>query len=326
MKGIALLAGGSNVELACKIQSELNRINETHIRDLQVPEIKIIDAALRRFADGECYCAIQDTVRGSHLFIIQSVATPVNDNLMELLIMIDAARRASAGVITAVVPYLGYMRQDRKVARRDPISARLVANMIEAAGADRVLAMDLHANQIQGFFNIPVDNLSGAKVFSEYLTNNIDLSNAIAVSPDTGGTVRTRKFAARLGIDRIAIIDKVRERANQSEVMNVIGNVRGKDCIIFDDIIDTAGTLCNAAEALVTIGKAKSVIACASHGILSKDAVTKINNSYLRKVFLLDTISKDINLNNFQYLTCSKLIAEAIDNIYRDTSFDRSGL
>ena len=231
------------------------------------------------FADGEISVSIEETVRGSDVFVVQSTCGPVNNNLMELLIMIDAFKRASAGRVTAVIPYYGYARQDRKAKARDPISAKLVANMLTAAGADRVLTMDLHAAQIQGFFDIPVDNLYGNPVFVDYYAKKFGekCEEMVAVSPDVGSVSRTRAFAQKLHMN-LAIVDKRRQKANQCEVMNVIGDVEGKDCILFDDMVDTAGSLCNAAKAIVEVGGARNVYACASHGVLSGPAIDRINN------------------------------------------------
>jgi ribose-phosphate pyrophosphokinase len=243
-KEIKVFCGNSNPELAEEICSQLYT--------------KLGDASVSQFADGECSISVAEPVRGKDVFIVQSTCNPVNDHLMEMLVMIDAMRRASAGRITAVIPYFGYARQDRKAKSRDPISAKLVANLITAAGADRVLTMDLHAAQIQGFFDIPVDNLMGAHLFAKHYIKQFGKSNEdiMVVSPDVGSTARARAFAMRLGCN-MAIVDKRRERANQSEVMNIIGNVEGKTCILLDDIVDTAGSLCGAAKAIKEIGGAK---------------------------------------------------------------------
>ena len=237
-----------------------------------------------RFSDGETSVSLLESVRGSSCFIVQSTCAPVNDNLMQLLIMIDAMKRASAGCITAVVPYFGYARQDRKAKARDPISAKLVADLISTAGADRVVSMDLHASQIQGFFNIPVDHLLGAPILGRYMKERVgqDEGEYVVVSPDLGSVTRSRNFAARLGCP-LAIIDKRRQRANESEVMNLIGEVRGKRVILVDDMIDTAGTLCNAAKAVMEHG-AKSVTACASHGVLSGSALERLRESPIEAV------------------------------------------
>ena len=265
-----------------------------------------------------------EPVRGKDVFIVQSTCKPVNDNLMELLIMIDAMRRASAGRITAVIPYFGYARQDRKAKSRDPISAKLVANLITAAGADRVLTMDLHAAQIQGFFDIPVDNLQGGHLFVKHFVNKFGKSNedVMVVSPDVGSTARARAFAMKLGTN-MAIVDKRRERANQSEVMNIIGDVSGKTCILLDDIVDTAGSLCGAAKAIKEIGGAKEVFACATHGVLSGPALDRISDSCIKELLLLDTIPYPADkpaCPKIRYLTAANVFAEAIRRIYEEVS------
>ena len=243
------------------------------------------------FSDGEITVSLFESVRGSDCFIIQSTCAPVNNNIMEMLIMIDAMKRASAARITAVIPYFGYARQDRKAKARDPISAKLVADLITTAGADRVLTMDLHVPQIQGFFNIPVDHLLGAPVLSNYLKDRIgdNVDEYVAVSPDLGSVTRARTFATRLGCP-LAIVDKRRQKANVSEVMNIIGDVRGKKVILIDDMVDTAGTLCNSAQALIDKGGATEVIACATHGVLSGPAIERLQNSCIKELILLDTI------------------------------------
>ena len=275
------------------------------------------------FADGEVSVSLEDSVRGSDVFIVQSTCNPVNDNLMELIIMIDAFKRASAGRITAVMPYFGYARQDRKAKARDPISAKVVANMLEAAGADRVLTMDLHASQIQGFFDIPVDHLMGAPILTPYFQPIVHHheDEYVAVSPDHGSVNRVRKFAEKLDIP-LAIIDKRRPKANVSEVMNIIGDVKGKKCIILDDMVDTAGTLCNAAKALIEVGGAKSVTACATHGPLSGPAIQRIKDSVLEELVLLDTIpvsdEKKEGCGKITILPVAPVFAEAIERIYGD--------
>ncbi len=275
------------------------------------------------FADGEISVSLEESVRGSDAFIVQSTCNPVNDNLMELIIMIDAFRRASAGRITAVIPYFSYARQDRKAKARDPISAKVVANMLTAAGADRVLTMDLHAAQIQGFFDIPVDHLMGAPILTPYFQPLVHHheDEYVAVSPDHGSVNRVRKFAEKLDIP-LAIIDKRRPKANVSEVMNIIGDVRGKKCIIMDDMVDTAGTLCGAAKALVEVGGAISVTACATHGPLSGPAMDRINNSVLDELVLLDTIpiseEKRALCDKITVLPVAPVFAEAIERIYGD--------
>ena len=309
-KEIAVFTGSSNPSLAEDICSDLYK--------------SLGNATVSQFADGECSISVYEPVRGKDVFIVQSTCKPVNDNLMELLIMTDAMRRASAGRITAVIPYFGYARQDRKAKSRDPISAKLVANLITAAGADRVLTMDLHAAQIQGFFDIPVDNLQGAHLFAKHYLKKFGKSNddVMIVSPDVGSTARARTFAMKLGVN-MAIVDKRRERANQSEVMNIIGNVEGKTCILLDDIVDTAGSLCGAAKAIKDIGGAKEVFACATHGVLSGPAIERINESCIQELLLLDTIpypSDQPHCDKIQYLSTASVFAEAIRRIYEEVS------
>ena len=285
--------------------------------------IRLGDASVTHFADGEASVSIYETVRGSDVFIVQPTCYPVNDNMMELLIMIDAMRRASAGRITAVIPYFGYARQDRKAKSRDPISAKLVANLITSAGADRVLTMDLHAPQIQGFFDIPVDNMPGSVLFSEYYSKKIagQENDYIVVSPDVGSVARARTFAMRLGLN-LAIVDKRREKANQSEVMNIIGDVRDKNVIILDDMVDTAGSLCGACKALVEIGGAKNISACATHGVLSGPAIQRINDSYMDELVLTNTIPEfpDKKCDKIKFLSVAPMFAEAIERIYEEVS------
>lgn len=285
--------------------------------------ITLGDASVTHFSDGECAVSLYETVRGSDVFIVQSTCDPVNDNLMELLVMIDACKRASAGRITAVVPYFGYARQDRKAKARDPISAKLVANLITSAGADRVLTMDLHAPQIQGFFDIPVDVLVGSPIFSDYYLKLFGENNdeCIVVSPDVGSVSRARAFAMRMG-QGLAIVDKRREKANHSEVMNIIGDVRGKHVILFDDMVDTAGSLCGAAKALVELGGARDVYACASHGVLSGPAIQRINDSYIKELMFLDTIPELESKKNgkIKYLSVAPAFAEAIERVYEEVS------
>lgn len=273
------------------------------------------------FSDGEISVSLHESVRGSECFIVQSTCDPVNNNIMELLIMIDAMKRASAARITAVMPYFGYARQDRKAKARDPISAKLVADLITTAGADRVLTMDLHAAQIQGFFNIPVDHLLGAPMLAAHMRERINESNDefIVVSPDLGSVTRARNFATKIGCP-IAIIDKRRQRANVSEVMNIIGEVEGKKVILVDDMIDTAGTLCNAAEAIIEKGGATGVYACATHAVLSGPAIERIEKSPIKELILLDTvpIPEDKVLDKFTILPVAPVFAEAIERIYAD--------
>ena len=273
------------------------------------------------FSDGEITVSLFESVRGSDCFIIQSTCAPVNNNIMEMLIMIDAIKRASAARITAVIPYFGYARQDRKAKARDPISAKLVADLITTAGADRVLTMDLHVPQIQGFFNIPVDHLLGAPVLSNYLKDRIgdNVDEYVAVSPDLGSVTRARTFATRLGCP-LAIVDKRRQKANVSEVMNIIGDVRGKKVILIDDMVDTAGTLCNSAQALIDKGGATEVIACATHGVLSGPAIERLQNSCIKELILLDTIPlpPEKAIPKITLLPVAPLFAEAIERIYED--------
>ena len=307
---IKVFTGNSNPVLAEEICAHLNK--------------SLGNATVTSFADGECSISVHEPVRGCDVFIVQSTCKPVNDSLMELLVMTDAMRRASAGRITAVVPYFGYARQDRKAKSRDPISAKLVANLITAAGADRVLTMDLHAAQIQGFFDIPVDNLMGAPVFAKHYIRVFGKGNEdiMVVSPDVGSTARARAFSMKLGVN-MAIVDKRREKANHSEVMNIIGNVEGKTCILLDDMVDTAGSLCGAAEALVNVGGAKEVYACASHGVLSGPAIERLNNSVIKELLLLDTIPYPTDkpkCDILRYMSVAPVFADAIERIYEEIS------
>ena len=309
-KEIKVFSGNSNPELAKAICAHLFK--------------ELGECSCSNFADGECSISVHEPVRGADVFIVQSTCKPVNDNLMELLVMIDAMRRASAGRITAVIPYFGYARQDRKAKSRDPISAKLVANLITAAGADRVLTMDLHAAQIQGFFDIPVDNLFGAPLFAKHYLDiyGKDNDDVMVVSPDVGSTARARNFSLKLGCN-MAIVDKRRERANQSEVMNIIGNVEGKTCILLDDMVDTAGSLCGAAKAIVEIGGAKEVYACASHGVLSGPAIDRINDSAIKELLLLDTIPYPADRqpsDKIRYMSVAPVFAEAIQRVYEEMS------
>ncbi|MFQ9793259.1 MAG: ribose-phosphate diphosphokinase [Acutalibacteraceae bacterium] len=272
------------------------------------------------FSDGEITVSLFESVRGSDCFIIQSTCAPVNNNIMEMLIMIDAMKRASAARITAVIPYFGYARQDRKAKARDPISAKLVADLITTAGADRVLTMDLHVPQIQGFFNIPVDHLLGAPVLSNYLKDRIgdNVDEYVAVSPDLGSVTRARTFATRLGCP-LAIVDKRRQKSNVSEVMNIIGDVRGKKVILIDDMVDTAGTLCNSAQALIDKGGATEVIACATL-VFCQAAIERLQNSCIKELILLDTIPlpPEKAIPKITLLPVAPLFAEAIERIYED--------
>ena len=311
-KDMKVFSGNSNVNLAKDICKLIG--------------IQLGNAEISHFADGEVSASIYESVRGSDVFLVQSTSRPVNDNLMELLVMTDAMRRASAGRITAVIPYFGYARQDRKTKARDPISAKLVANMIVAAGADRVLTMDLHAAQIQGFFDIPMDNLYGNPVFVDYYAKKFGerCEDMVVVSPDVGSVSRARTFAQKLHMS-LAIVDKRRQKANQSEVMNIIGDVAGKDCILFDDMVDTGGSLCNAAKAIVEVGGAKSVYACASHGVLSGPAVERVNASPIKELAFLDTIAPiEASLSEkIKYLTVAPVFAEAIERIYQEISVSK---
>ena len=309
-KELKVFAGNSNLPLAKGICEALGG--------------ELGQAGATRFADGECSVSVYEPVRGADIFIVQSTCKPVNDNLMELLVMIDAMKRASAGRITAVIPYFGYARQDRKVKSRDPISAKLVANLITQAGAHRVLTMDLHANQIQGFFDIPVDDLRGAPMFANYFIDLFGKGNedVMVVSPDVGSVARVRNFSHKLEMN-MAIVDKRREKANQSEVMNIIGSVKGKTVILLDDMVDTAGSLCNAAKALVDIGGAKEIYACATHGVLSGPAIERINESPIRELALLDTIpypEDQPKCDKIHYLPVAPIFAEAIERIYEEVS------
>ena len=281
---------------------------------------------VKKFADGEVSVSVNETVRGCDVFVVQSTCNPVNDNLMELLIMMDAFRRASAGRITAVMPYFGYARQDRKAKGRDPISAKLVANMLTAAGADRVLTMDLHASQIQGFFDIPVDNLAGNPIFVDYYAKKYgsECENMMVVSPDVGSVSRARAFAQKLHMN-LAIVDKRRQKANSSEVMNIIGDVRGKHVILLDDMVDTGGSLCHAAQALMEIGGAQDVTACASHGVLSGPAIARLESSNIEELALLDTIPAhpEAVRARIKYLSVASMFSEAIERTYQEVSISK---
>jgi ribose-phosphate pyrophosphokinase len=305
-EGIKLFSGNSNKTLAKEISGVLS--------------IPVGDATVSTFSDGEINIKLNENVRGSDVFLVQSTCTPVNNNLMEVLLMVDALRRASAGRITAVMPYYGYARQDRKAQPRVPISARLVADLLTVAGIDRVLTVDLHAGQIQGFFDIPVDHLYAAPVLVDYVKKEY-MNDIVIVSPDAGGVERARAFAKRLNAS-LAIIDKRREKANVSEVMNVIGNVKGKKAILFDDMIDTAGTITNAASALRENG-AKKVIAACAHAVLSGPALDRINESALEEVIVTNTIPMEKNMGKCKKLTAlsvASLLGEAIKRIHEETS------
>ena len=309
---IKIFFGNSNPQFA-----------ETICRSLGVP---LGRAEVKTFADGEVSVSLEETVRGADVFLVQSTCKPVNNNLMELLVMTDACRRASAGRITTVIPYFGYARQYRKAKSRDPISAKLVANMITAAGADRVLTMDLHAPQIQGFFDIPLDHLLGNPTFvDEYLIkfpeDVYNHDDFIVVSPDVGSVGRARAFAAKVHMG-LAIVDKRRQKANVCEVMNIIGDVRGKTCILYDDMVDTAGSLCNAAKALVEAGGAKAIYACATHGVLSGPAFERIENSPIQEMVFVNTIPERQNTpsGKLKYLDVAPVFARAIEHVHGGTS------
>ncbi|MBB3034505.1 ribose-phosphate pyrophosphokinase [Alteriqipengyuania lutimaris] len=303
-----LMAGNSNLPLARAIAGYL--------------EIPLTDASVRRFADEEVFIEIHENVRGEDVFVLQSTSFPANDNLMELLIAIDALKRASARRITAVVPYFGYARQDRKPGPRTPISAKLVANLITQAGADRVLAVDLHAGQIQGFFDIPTDNLFAAPVMAADIQARYGDKDLMVVSPDVGGVVRARALAKRLDNAPLAIVDKRRDRPGESEVMNIIGQVKGRHCVLIDDIVDSGGTLCNAADALLEQG-AESVAAYITHGVLSGGAVARVDGSQLTELVVTDTIPPTEiakEAKRIRYLTIAPLIGEAVRRIADESS------
>lgn len=306
-KDIKIFAANSNPRVAREIARELG--------------LPVGRSDVGMFSDGEISVSIHESVRGSDVFVVQSTSSPVNRNLMELLLMIDAFKRASAGRITAVIPYFGYARQDRKAKARDPISAKLVADLITTAGADRVLTMDLHAAQIQGFFDIPVDHLLGVPILLPYYNEKFkgEKDDIVVVSPDLGSVTRARNFATRFDAP-LAIVDKRRQRANVSEVMNIIGDVRDKRIILVDDMIDTAGTLCNAAKAMIEKGGAKEVYACATHGVLSGPAVERIAESPIKELVFLDTIElpEEKRLDKIKQLPVAPAFAEAIERIYLD--------
>jgi len=304
---IKLVAGNSNRPLAQGIGDYL--------------KVPLTRCSVRRFADMEIFVEIQENVRGEDVFVVQSTSFPANDHLMELLIMIDAARRSSARRITAVIPYFGYARQDRRASGRTPISAKLVANLITRAGADRVLTLDLHAGQIQGFFDIPTDNLFAVPVMARDVKQKYKLSNVMVVSPDVGGVVRARALAKRIDA-QLAIVDKRRERPGESEVMNIIGDVAGKDCVLYDDIVDSGGTLCNAADALLADGAA-SVTAYITHGVLSGGAVARIAGSKLKELVITDSIQPSSSVEaaeNIRVISIADLIGEAISRTATEES------
>ena len=302
MRGYKIFAGTSSVEFAKEV--------------CQTLDVPLAKAEVKRFSDGEISVQISESVRGRDVFIVQSTGAPSNDNLMELLIMTDALRRSSASSITAVVPYFGYARQDRKAAPRVPITARLVANMYETAGIDRVVTIDLHAGQIQGFFDIPVDNLYGSIIFKEYIKSK-NLKNPVIASPDIGGVARARYFAQKMGLEMV-IVDKRREKANVAEVMNIIGDVKGKDVIMIDDMVDTAGTMVKAASALKKNG-ATSVMACATHAVLSGKAYENLDNGELDELIVSNTLVSQPN-EKIKVLTVAPLFAEVIRRVYHNES------
>ena len=303
---VKIFSGNSNKSLAKKIADKLG--------------LPLGNMEVGKFSDGEVAINIKETVRGCDVFLIQSTSSPVNDNLMELLVMIDACRRASASRITAVIPYFGYARQDRKARARDPITAKLVANLIEKAGADRVLTMDLHSSQVQGFFDIPVDNLMVMPVLAKYFTRQgFNGENTVVVSPDVGSVARSRKMASKFDAT-LAIVDKRRPRANVMEVMNIIGDAKGKKALMLDDMIDTAGTITQGAKAIAEIGGACEVYACCSHGVLSGPAIERIEKSVLKEVVVLDTIElpEEKLIDKIKVVTVADMFAEAIERVYSD--------
>ena len=302
-----IIAGNSNLPLSKSVSDYLGE--------------NLTNASIHRFADDEVYVEIKENIRGEDVFVIESLSHPANDNLMELLVIMDALKRASAKRITAVIPYYGYARQDRKPGPRTPISAKLVANLITTAGADRVLTLDLHAEQIQGFFDIPTDNLFAGPVFSKDIKEKYDIGNLVAVSPDIGGVVRARAIANKIGAS-IAIVDKRRSKPGESEVMNIIGDVKGKDCIILDDIIDSAGTISNAANRIMDLG-ANSITSYVTHGVLTGKALERINNSKLTELVITNSINnQDLlsNGNKIRSIDVSNLLGEAIKRISEESS------
>ncbi len=302
-----ILSGTSNLSLSESIARQL--------------KLKLVNTNIKSFADGEAYVEINENIRGNSVFVIQSTSTPANDNLMELLLCIDALRRSSAKNITAVIPYFGYARQDRKVVPRTSISAKLVSNLITNAGASRIVTVDLHSGQIQGFFDIPVDNLFTTPLFTRYIKKNLKNKNLICVSPDVGGVQRTRGLATKINVD-LAIIDKRRLQPGKSQVMRIIGNVQNKECIIVDDIIDSGGTIVNAVDALIREG-AKSVYVFVTHAVLSGEAINKIKKSKINKLIITDSIDntkKIKNVSKIQVLSIAPLMAEAIKRISNSTS------
>ncbi|MCH5336501.1 MAG: ribose-phosphate pyrophosphokinase [Campylobacter sp.] len=305
MRGYKIFSGSANTELSKQISKYLS--------------LPLSDADIKRFSDGEISVQISESVRGKDVFIVQSTCVPTNDNLMELLILTDALKRSSTNSITAIIPYFGYARQDRKASPRVPITAKLVANLIETSGIDRVATIDLHAGQIQGFFDIPVDNLYGSIIFNEFIKSK-NFENPIIASPDIGGIARARSVAKYLGLD-IVIVDKRREKANESEVMNIIGDVKDKEVVLIDDIIDTAGTIVKAAKSLKEKG-AKSVIACCTHAVLSGEAYERIESGILDELVVTDTIPLKKELPNIKVLSVAPIFAEMIRRIYHNESMN----
>jgi len=302
-----ILSGTSNPRLSKEISKKL--------------KLKLINTNIKKFADGEIYIEINENIRGNSVFVIQSTSTPANDNIMELLLCIDALRRSSAKNITAVIPYFGYARQDRKVAPRTSISAKVVSNLITNAGANRIVTVDLHAGQIQGFFDIPVDNLFTTPLFARYIKKKFKTKNLVCVSPDVGGVQRTRGLATKIKVD-LAIIDKRRPEPGKSEVMNIIGDVKGKNCVIIDDIIDSGGTIINAVEALKKAG-AIDIYVFITHAVLSSDAAEKIKKSKIKKLIITDTIDNSLKIKNnskIEVISIAPLMAEAISRISNSTS------
>lgn len=309
---IKLFAGNGNKALAQEIAKELH--------------MPLGDMVVGKFSDGETSVQINESVRGCDVFVIQSTSTPVNDNLVELLVIIDAMRRASAGRITAVMPYFGYARQDRKARARDPITAKLVADLITSAGADRVLTMDLHAPQIQGFFDIPVDNLLGLSVLAKYIAGESFAhdENLVVVSPDVGSVARARAMATKLNT-MLAIVDKRRPKANVMEVMNIVGDVKGKTCLMLDDMIDTAGTITQGAKALVEVGGAKEVYVCCTHAVLSGPAMERLKSSVIKKVYMLNTIElpEEKKCDLIEQISVAPIFSRAIESVFADMPISR---
>ena len=311
-KDIKIFTGNANPKLAADI--------------CKIIGTKLGESEVKSFADGEASVSLYETVRGSDVFLVQSTCKPVNDSLMELLIMVDACRRASAGRITAVMPYFGYARQDRKARARDPITAKLVADLITSAGADRVLTMDLHAPQIQGFFDIPVDNLLGLSVLAKYIAGESFAhdENLVVVSPDVGSVARARAMATKLNTT-LAIVDKRRPKANVMEVMNIVGDVKGKTCLMLDDMIDTAGTITQGAKALVEVGGAKEVYVCCTHAVLSGPAMERLKSSVIKKVYMLNTIElpEEKKCDLIEQISVAPIFSRAIESVFADMPISR---